>query len=134
MIIEVRRSKIQVLRVVDKHIGDRLEVKRKATYHCTDEETYTYANFHFLLELLQGAPNTIHQNVWFTRTFFDSYHVTHRGRWIECGGSVVLSSRFLDLTLLDFFFLGHLKSIGMSVVTVKVLAARIFLISADIAR
>ncbi|GFW44525.1 hypothetical protein TNCV_4480711 [Trichonephila clavipes] len=27
MIIEVRRSKIQVLRVVDKHIGDRLEVK-----------------------------------------------------------------------------------------------------------
>ncbi|GFV62547.1 zinc finger MYM-type protein 1 [Trichonephila clavipes] len=26
--------KIQVLRVVDKHIGDRLEVKRKATYHC----------------------------------------------------------------------------------------------------
>ncbi|GFX08447.1 uncharacterized protein TNCV_3269361 [Trichonephila clavipes] len=33
MIIEVRRSKIQVLRVVDKHIGDRLEVKRKATYH-----------------------------------------------------------------------------------------------------
>ncbi|GFU35307.1 hypothetical protein TNCV_2143581 [Trichonephila clavipes] len=29
MIIEVRRSKIQVLRVVDKLIGDRLEVKRK---------------------------------------------------------------------------------------------------------
>ncbi|GFW04840.1 hypothetical protein TNCV_4880751 [Trichonephila clavipes] len=26
MIIEVRRSKIQVLRVVDKHIGDRLEI------------------------------------------------------------------------------------------------------------
>ncbi|GFX58840.1 hypothetical protein TNCV_805441 [Trichonephila clavipes] len=30
MIIEVRRSKIQVLRVVDKHIGDRLEVKPRA--------------------------------------------------------------------------------------------------------
>ncbi|GFS66344.1 hypothetical protein TNCV_3856361 [Trichonephila clavipes] len=29
MIIEVRRSKIQVLRVVDKHIGDRIEVKRR---------------------------------------------------------------------------------------------------------
>ncbi|GFW04651.1 hypothetical protein TNCV_3897031 [Trichonephila clavipes] len=26
--------KIQVLRVVDKHIGDRLDVKRKATYLC----------------------------------------------------------------------------------------------------
>ncbi|GFV21389.1 hypothetical protein TNCV_2371461 [Trichonephila clavipes] len=33
LIIEVRRSKIQVIRVVDKHIGDRLEVKSKATYH-----------------------------------------------------------------------------------------------------
>ncbi|GFT47305.1 hypothetical protein TNCV_3749001 [Trichonephila clavipes] len=32
MIIEVRRSKIQVLRVVGKHIGDRLGVKRKAAY------------------------------------------------------------------------------------------------------
>ncbi|GFV79318.1 hypothetical protein TNCV_71851 [Trichonephila clavipes] len=32
MIIEVRRLKIQVLRVVDKHIGDRLEVKHKAAY------------------------------------------------------------------------------------------------------
>ncbi|GFX01394.1 hypothetical protein TNCV_4736351 [Trichonephila clavipes] len=31
MIIEVRRSKIQVLRVVDKHIDDRLEVKPTAT-------------------------------------------------------------------------------------------------------
>ncbi|GFX32111.1 hypothetical protein TNCV_4099601 [Trichonephila clavipes] len=29
MIIEVRRSKIQALRVVDKHIGDRLEVKQQ---------------------------------------------------------------------------------------------------------
>ncbi|GFW88494.1 hypothetical protein TNCV_3552631 [Trichonephila clavipes] len=35
MIIEVRCSKIQVLRVVDKHIGDRLEVKRKAKHHCS---------------------------------------------------------------------------------------------------
>ncbi|GFV24503.1 DUF4817 domain-containing protein [Trichonephila clavipes] len=35
MIIEVRRSKIQVLRVVD--IGDRLEVKRQATYLGTGE-------------------------------------------------------------------------------------------------
>ncbi|GFW75491.1 hypothetical protein TNCV_4426741 [Trichonephila clavipes] len=31
MIIEVRCSKIQVLRVVDKHIGDRLEVKCTAS-------------------------------------------------------------------------------------------------------
>ncbi|GFV53441.1 hypothetical protein TNCV_2205771 [Trichonephila clavipes] len=44
MIIEVRRSKIQVLRVVNKHIGDRLEVKRKATYHCRKRQVYYRIN------------------------------------------------------------------------------------------
>ncbi|GFU37212.1 hypothetical protein TNCV_4272161 [Trichonephila clavipes] len=39
MIIEVPRSKIQVLRVVDKHIGDRLEVKRKAAYLVDKEKS-----------------------------------------------------------------------------------------------
>ncbi|PRD23759.1 UNVERIFIED_CONTAM: Tmprss6 [Trichonephila clavipes] len=37
MIIEDRRSKIQVLRVVDKHIGDRLEVKRFSGVECQSQ-------------------------------------------------------------------------------------------------
>ncbi|GFW09011.1 hypothetical protein TNCV_3475571 [Trichonephila clavipes] len=51
MIIEVRRLKIQVLRVVDEHIGDRLEVKRKAAYLVDKDNSFK------LMDVQLAVPN-----------------------------------------------------------------------------
>ncbi|GFW22621.1 integrase catalytic domain-containing protein [Trichonephila clavipes] len=56
MIIEVRRSKIQVLRVVDTHIGDRLEVKRKATY-LVDKDKFITKQYKSKLTWCDNATN-----------------------------------------------------------------------------
>lgn len=82
----------------------------------------TYLNFlrHVLPELLQNLPGHLRRRMWFqhdgapahfsreVRAFLDTAYGT---RWIGRGGPVAWPARSPDLTSLDFFLWGHLKSL-----------------------
>ncbi|GFU29635.1 transposable element Tc3 transposase [Trichonephila clavipes] len=80
MIIEVRRSKIQVLRVVDKHIGAVVPTRRRNVSH-----------------------SSCHNR-------FIERHVGN-DRLISRFGPVNWPPRSCDLTALDYFLWGYVKSL-----------------------
>ncbi|GFW86967.1 hypothetical protein TNCV_1383831 [Trichonephila clavipes] len=104
------------------------------------KEICTYANFSLLSELLQGVAANAHQNVWlmhngtpanFSIVVLNHIHSTYPGRWIDAVDLLLRCS--LDIILLDFYFLRHLKPLvhETPVTIVDNHTARIAVSSAD---